>query len=597
METGRITISRNVVFDESAKTIVTEPEAFFEFPRDNPEIMDNAPSTTDSPDDRDSSRNELEHPRYNLRDRDDLRPPDRYIACTAIYNNPRTYEEALSGTDAIFWERAIHEELQAHSKNKTWEIVSLPKGRKPIGFIWVFKIKYPEDENMRRHKARLCAKGCSQHADIDYGEIFSPVVRYESIRVLLAIAVQCNLKAIQFDVSTAYLNSDLEKTTYMRIPDGLEVNDKNAVLKLNKAIYGLKQSGRCWNRKFDDFLKNLGFLQSSADKCVYIATIDNKKIYLALYVDDGLILAPDTNVLNKITDSLKLEFHITTSDLKYFVGMEIVRQPKSIHIHQKNYIFKLLQKFNMVDANVVTTLADPNVRLKKPANGEKQCNPPYREAGSLLFLSIVSRPDIAYAVSVVSRYLDNYDNSHWTAVKRIFRYLKGTDNFGIVYSNQPNALIGYSDSDHAGDVDTRRSTTGYAFILSGGCITWASKRQSTVSLSTTEAEFIAACEATKEAVWLRKLLNDIEHPCVLPTVLKVDNQSAIKLSKNPEFHRRSKHIDVRYQFICEKVKDCEIDTQYVATDNQCADIFTKALCRDKFETLRRCLNIIDIENA
>jgi len=514
------------------------------------------------------------------------------------YNNPRTYEEALSGTDAIFWERAIHEELQAHSKNKTWEIVSLPKGRKPIGFIWVFKIKYPEDENMRRHKARLCAKGCSQHADIDYGEIFSPVVRYESIRVLLAIAVQCNLKAIQFDVSTAYLNSDLEKTTYMRIPDGLEVNDKNAVLKLNKAIYGLKQSGRCWNRKFEDFLKNLGFLQSNADKCVYIATIDNKKIYLALYVDDGLILAPDTNVLNKITDSLKLEFHITTSDLKYFVGMEIVRQPKSIHIHQKNYIFKLLQKFNMVDANVVTTPADPNVRLKKPANGEKQCNPPYREAvGSLLFLSIVSRPDIAYAVSVVSRYLDNYDNSHWTAVKRIFRYLKGTDNFGIVYSNQPNALIGYSDSDHAGDVDTRRSTTGYAFILSGGCITWASKRQSTVSLSTTEAEFIAACEATKEAVWLRKLLNDIEHPCVLPTVLKVDNQRAIKLSKNPEFHRRSKHIDVRYQFICEKVKDCEIDTQYVATDNQCADIFTKALCRDKFETLRRCLNIIDIKNA
>ncbi|KAL7288350.1 hypothetical protein TKK_0017683 [Trichogramma kaykai] len=534
---------------------------------------------------------------YNLRARGNIQQPDWYghRVYAAFFDEPLTYRDAINCEDSDLWKRAIADELEAHARNKTWEITELPKSRRAVGFKWAFKIKNPGNDGARRYKARFCAQGFSQEAGTDYDEIFSPVVRFESIRVLLAIAVRDKLYSAQFDVSTAYLNSTLAETIYMRVPDGLVVNKNNAALRLKKAIYGLKQSGRCWNERFDTFIKRIGFKQSNADKCVYIGVIDNCKVYLALYVDDGLILCEKSDTLNKMLRLLESEFKIVSGELKLFVGMEILHERNFIFISQRDYIDKVLKRFGMIDANEISTPADPHARLSTN-NVTPNENVPYREAvGSLLFLSQVSRPDIAFATGVVSRYLDKYDESHWRAVKRIMRYLKATRNYGILYdpncSREP--LVAFSDADYANDMDTRRSTSGYAMMMCGGCVVWASRRQACVSLSTTEAEFIAASEATKEIVWLRKLLADIGCTCNDPTVLYMDNQSAIRLTRNPEFHRRSKHIDVRYHYIIEKIKENVIDSKFVKSGEQFADVLTKALPFDKFNVMRDYLNVIE----
>ena len=321
------------------------------------------------------------------------------------------------------------------------------------------------------------------------------------------------------------------------------------------------------------------------------------EMFLALYVDDGLILAEDVTALTSFTNELKKAFEVTVSDLGYFVGMEIKHDIEngSIFVHQRNYIKQIISRFNMEDAKTSSTPADPHTHLNLSMNAEsKEENIPYRQAvGCLMFTAIVSRPDIMYAVGVVSRYLTKHSTAHWNAVKRIIRYLKATSDLGIEYRKSANPTIsGFSDSDYANDLDTRRSTTGYLFQQSGGPVTWNSQRQATVSLSTTEAEYVAASHASKEATWLRHLLQDIGQSAKKPTMIFMDNQSAIRLVHNPKFHKRTKHIDVKYHYIREKYYNGEIDIKYVSTKNQLADILTKPLPKDQFEILRTDIGMI-----
>ncbi|XP_045507484.1 secreted RxLR effector protein 161-like [Colias croceus] len=232
--------------------------------------------------------------------------------------------------------------------------------------------------------------------------------------------------------------------------------------------------------------------------------------------------------------------------------------------------------------------ADPHVKLQKNETMPAY-NLPYREAvGSLIHLATVSRPDIMFAVSLVSQFLHNYNESHWNAVKKIFKYLRGTIDFGLCYQCKPQTsdLIGYSDADYANDVISRRSMTGYVFMKSGAAITWSSQRQHSVALSTTEAEFMAACVATKELMWLKQLFCDLGEYKQSSVCLNIDNQSAINVIKNSEFHKRCKHIDIKYNFVKEKYNEKIISLKYVSTDHQFADIFTKALPRDRFKLLR-----------
>jgi len=279
-------------------------------------------------------------------------------------------------------------------------------------------------------------------------------------------------------------------------------------------------------------------------------------------------------------------FSLKVGNVDTFVGMQIERNKsnKNIFMHQTAYILRIIKRFNMMDANPVSVPADSHTILTD--NDQDTVNVPYREAiGSLMFLALVTRPDIAFAVNVASRYVNNHKNNHWMAVKRIFTYLLSTIDYDLLYKNQDNnneILVGYSDADFAGDIDTRRSTTGYIFTIDNMPVTWTSQRQKLVTLSTTESEYVAAASAAKEIIWLRKLLKDIDCEMSAPTTLFVDNLSTVKLIKNPEFHKRTKHIDIKYHFIREKVVNQEIDVKHISSEKQMADLLTKALPRDRF---------------
>ncbi|CAH2102025.1 unnamed protein product [Euphydryas editha] len=303
---------------------------------------------------------------------------------------------------------------------------------------------------------------------------------------------------LQFDVKTAFLYGDITEDIYMYPPEGINA-PPNYVCKLKRSLYGLKQAPRCWNNKFKSVLNKFGFENSHSDQSVYIGCIEGTKVYLLLYVDDGLIISKKKDVISKVVNDLKANFEIRTMEAKNFVGLQIERFDKRIFIHQKKYIEKLLIKFNMNDSNGNSIPVDPHTILEKVETAAEE-NIPYREAvGSLMHLAIVSRPDIMFGVSLVSRFMNCYNNTHWAGIKRIFRYLKETKEYGLLYSSMKNNIIeGYSDSDYAADTDTRRSTTGYVFIKNGGAVTWASQRQQCIALSTTEAEFMAACSATKK---------------------------------------------------------------------------------------------------
>ena len=496
---------------------------------------------------------------------------------------PRTYAEALNGSQKNEWSKAIKEELSAHKENKTWTAVKRSDQR-TLTTKWIFTIKKNDSNQIERYKARLCARGFNQIKDIDYQEIFSPTTRYDSIRIILSVAAKANLQIQQFDVKTAFLNGFLEEDIFIDIPEGLSIKG-NFVLKLNKSLYGLKQASRCWNKTFTEFLLKYGFVQSQADQCIYIGLFNGTKVFLIIYVDDALVISSDKLLIKEIIEYLKQAFKIKELSFKYFVGMQIDYVDNSLYIHQENYINQIIDKFCMSDANPVNTPADVNVILKKNSD-EIVVNFPYREAiGCLLFLSSVSRPDISFAVNVLSRYVNNPGPQHVNALKRVIRYLIKTKNLCIKYSGESSGLVGYSDSDFANDIDTRKSITGYLFMMNGGPITWSSQKQKTIALSTTEAEYVAASESAKEILWLQQLLSDLgeSYDC---TTLNIDNQSAIKLINNPVYHKRTKHIDIKYKFVREKVELGLIKINYVPSNCQLADILTKALPTQTFVYLR-----------
>lgn len=504
---------------------------------------------------------------------------------------PETYQEAKNSPEAHQWQQSIEEELNAHEKNRTWELVEKPQGAKVIGCKWVFRTKDLKSGTL--YKARLCAKGCAQKKGIDYNETFSPTVRYDSIRIVLSEVAQHNLEMVQFDVKTAFLYGDIQENIYMKPPEGLKVPEiNNVVCKLNRSLYGLKQAPRCWNNKFDSTLKQYGFVNSYADRCVYTASINHKKTYLLLFVDDGLLISDDISIMNKIIKSLKENFDIKLCEPHNFVGLQIERTNGGLFVHQQKYVEQVLIKFDLCNANSNHIPVDPHTRLERAEQAEDK-SIPYREAvGSLMHLAIVSRPDIMFAVSMVSRYLNCYDHTHYAVVKKIMKYLKETKDYGLNYTSMMQHQVeGYSDADYANDTTTRRSMTGYVFMKNGAAVTWASQRQASVALSTTEAEFMAACAATKEAMWIRQLLKDIGEYKQNLICLNIDNQSAICVIKNVDYHKRCKHIEVRYNFVKERYVDKQIDLNYICTNEQNADIFTKALPKDRFQYLRTKLGV------
>lgn len=387
---------------------------------------------------------------------------------------------------------------------------------KIIDSKWVFKLMRDNNGNVYRFKARLCARGFMQQQGVDFTETFVPV-RYDSLRMLLAVIAAKDLELTQFDVQTAFLHGELKEEICMAVPEGLKVEKPSdrIVYRLRKALYGFEQVPRYWNKKFCVFLKEFNFKEIEANKCIFIENVEGFVVYLALFVDDGLIAAKSRVILETVIEYLNGAFKITLSDTSMFVDMQIERdrEKKSVFVQQSAYAKRVIDKFRMSGANPVSILPDSHTVLHPITKNEVESEIVlYRETvGSLMFLAIVSRPDIAYSVNLVSKYLNNHNDSHWRTVKRIFAYLTGTSEYGIEFRGGENALklVGYSDADYANDTETRKSTTDYFFELKYGPITWCSKKRSFVTMSTMESEYVAASAATREAVWLRRFMRNI----------------------------------------------------------------------------------------
>ena len=520
---------------------------------------------------------------------------------------PLSVEEALSSDDCHEWTRAMQEEIDALDKNETWTLVdSVLKGRKTVKSKWVFKVKTKPDGSLDRYKARLVAKGYTQREGIDYTETFAPVVRYESVRTLIAISALEDLEMCQFDIKTAFLYGHLKEDIYMNQPEGYE-DGSGRVCKLQKGLYGLKQSPRCWNDKFHSFLSSYGLIRSEADHSVYQSQSSSEKIILGLYVDDGLLCCSSKRTMERMLQEMSNNFEVKVGDPSCFVGLELKRDrdKRRIEVCQKGYIKRVLEKYNMSNCTSAVTPGDSGLKLSKsmsPSTAEEKeemKNVPYRQAiGSLNFISVCTRPDISYELSRCAQFCENPGQQHWTRVKRILRYLQGSKERKLVYELPSSSIptfepIGYSDSDWAGCPDSRRSTTGFIFTLAGAPVTWSSKQQKTVALSSTEAEYMSASDSAKDAKWIRQLLHDLGYECLTPTPIMVDNQGAIHLSKNPGHHQRTKHIDIKYHFIRQEHENGVIELKYLPTQEQPADMMTKTLVGSKLESCCRRLNLVD----
>ncbi|MCP4492594.1 MAG: DDE-type integrase/transposase/recombinase [Gammaproteobacteria bacterium] len=525
---------------------------------------------------------------------------DEYVSVLDEYafagaeDDPKTIQEALQRPDAKQWKEAADEEFQALQDNGTWELVPLPAGRKAIGSRWVFRVKRDEDGRSLRHKARLVAQGFSQRPGVDYEETFAPVVRFDAIRTLVALAASTGYLLHQVDVETAFLHGRLEEEVYMKQPPGYEdVSNPNAVCRLIKSLYGLKQSPRAWNLALHEHLLKTGFKQSSSDPCIYVyETATSEWLLLAIYVDDILIVAPSEAKMQWVKARLAARFKI--KDLgraHHLLGMKIRRNEAGILMTQTHYIEDLIKKMGFEEAKPMSTPADPNVALVMNDGYSADVDLKMYQAlvGSLLYAAVATRPDIAHAVGVVCRFTSRPTTVHYTAAKRILRYLKATKELGLYYragQDDIQQLIGYCDADWAGDKETRRSTMGHCFQLANCVISWISQRQPVVTLSSTEAEYVALSSAAQQAVWLRGLLKNLGYPQKKATTILEDNQGAICLARNPVAQRKTKHIDLRHHYIREKVTDDTLDLQFIGTSEMVADLLTKPLHRATFERLR-----------
>lgn len=512
---------------------------------------------------------------------------------------PKSYAEALSCDDAAQWQRAIDEELNAHAKNSTWEIVPRNDETREITSKWIFKLKQNAEGKVERYKARLVARGFVQTEGIDYGEIFSPVVRMDSLRLLFSICAQFNLHYAQFDVTTAFLNGEIEEDLYLAPPDGLEIKE-GFTCKLRRSLYGLKQAPRCWNTKFVEMLKLFEMRQTQCDSCVFVGS-GNKMIFLALYVDDGLIFAESELTIQRVIGYLKKHFEVKLLNSACFLGLEIVqdREKSSIFLHQRGYIKRLLERFKMSDSKGVATPLESGHSLNKPETlKEKPVEGiPYAEAiGSLLYCGMSTRPDIAYALSVLSKFTKEPRQLHWKGVKRVMRYLKATLNQGLMYRavDEPKVTC-YVDADYAGDQQNRRSTSGMVTFINTGPISFKAKQQDTVATSTTQAEYVACYVGVKDLIWITRFIDELGVPMDNQGWLMCDNQGAIRLVKNPEFHDRTKHIETKFHFIREYWTAGVFELRYVQTDEQRADIFTKALTAVKHNHLKEEIGCVVLD--
>lgn len=516
------------------------------------------------------------------------------IICN-VENDPKTYTEAMTSRDASFWKEAINEEMDSLLFNNTWVIVDLPPGSKSIGNKWVFKRKYNVDGSIQTFKARLVAKGFKQKEGVDYFDTYAPVARIASIRVLLALASINKLYVHQMDVKTAFLNGDLEEEVYMDQPEGfvLPGNEKK-VCRLVKSLYGLKQAPKQWHEKFDNVILSNGFVHNDADKCIYSKFTDEYGVIICLYVDDMLIVGTNMKGIDETKKYLTSSFKMKDlNEVDMILGIKVRKNSGGYSLSQTHYVDKIVSKFSDLNFKESNSPYDTSVKLEENS-GRAIDQLKYASAiGSLMYAMHCTRPDIAFAVCKLSRYTSNPGASHWKAIGRIFGYLKRTKDFGLHYEGYPAVLEGYSDASWITSVSDNKSTSGYVFTLGGSAVSWSSKKQTCITHSTMESEFVALAAAGKEAEWLRNLLLDIElWPQPMPAIsLYCDSEATMSSALNRSYNGRSRHISLRHSYIRQLVEDGVITITYVKSCKNIADPLTKGLSRDMVQSTSRGMGL------
>lgn len=603
-EKEQIITARNIIFDERKKDKLVHIQNIIESKEEKVKEENETKEKDDDTAEKDDENIEMENEVRQRRGKRTIKLPSRYddyevelmaalSSETFLSEVPENYEDAMKIGNG--WDIAIKEELSSLAKNKTWDIVSRPENTEIIDSRWVFREKQSDDKTIK--KARLVARGYQQK-DLSE-EVYSPVARMLTIRLLLSLSVENGMHIHQLDVKCAFLNGILKKPVYMHIPEGIQGVAAGKVCKLRKSLYGLRQSPKCWYDKLNEYLLNVGFKRSKTDPCLYY----KRMLFLLIHVDDLIITSKSLEEICTVKLDLVKKFEmkdLTNENKIKFLGLNILKTDNGLFIHQRDTVEKILDLFNMSECKPSKIPIVPKLNLKFVKENDKQnLKLPYRELiGCLMYVMLGSRPDLSFAVTYFSQFQNCFSNEHWLNLKQVLRYLKLTIDYGINYSKSENSnkcdvISAYVDSDFANDCNDRKSITGFVIKILNNVVFWKTRKQTTVSLSSAEAEYVALSSCTVECVFIAHLLEDIFEGKIYPIQIFEDNQSCIMIASTLET-KRSKHIDVKHHFVRDCVAEGIVNLNYISTNEQIADMFTKPLSDVKLTYFRNKLNVFSM---
>lgn len=506
-----------------------------------------------------------------------------------LEGEPKSYKEAMEREDSVRWKEAIDKEIKQLKDNDTWSLVSkVPEGKEIISSKWVLK-KKKNEQNEEIYKARLVARGFEQTESLGSShDLYAPVAQMNTFRTFMSVATKLNLKVNQMDVCGAFLNSKIDDEIYLELPEGAGLESKYC--KLQKSIYGLKKSPKYWNSTINDVLLSMGFKSSDKDCCLYSKCKGGVKTFLLLYVDDILYFGNDEGECNSLCNTLCSTFKMKKMGIiSKYLGMNVRQEEGVTFISQEEYLSNLLASYGMSNCKPLSLPIDKNFKfdlLKREGSESKYIENKCRELiGKLMYVVIATRPDLCAVVCILSRYQACASKLLYKLLLNVLRYIKGTLHLCLKFTNNCNDdVIGFVDSDWGGCTD-RKSTTGCIFKVFGNSVVWFTRKQQSVALSSTEAEYVALSQAISEACWLKALLVDFGFN-LGPIKLFEDNQSTIKMAHMSTSTSRVKHLEIRRAFVKEKLEKGIINLEYVSTSEQLGDIFTKPLGGVQFEKLR-----------
>ncbi|CAM9579626.1 unnamed protein product, partial [Chrysoparadoxa australica] len=499
--------------------------------------------------------------------------------------DPKTLKEALDTTDAVQWQAAVDSELSSLRDMEVYEVVeekSLPRGTRVLSSKLILKTKYGADGELLKHKARLVVRGFEQRPGIDFVSKYSPVIGFGAARLIFSMACSLEWELEAFDVVTAFLHGKLKETVYVRPPKGCE--KPGNVWRLRRALYGLVQAPQAFSETVVEVLTSVGLTRSKVDPNLFYRTDGNKvKCVIACYVDDGLMSYEPSyrSTVDSMMDAIRLMLKIKRlGAVESFLGWKVQRTKGTLRLSQRQAVLDLLSHHSVELGTLreFSTPAVPGTRLSPLSDGEQVVDiHTYRSVcGSLLYIAMCTRPDIATAVREVCKHVQAASMKHWQAVRRICGYLKGTADYGLTYNKGDPKLTAFCDASYASADDQYKSVSGFVAVHGGAAISWFSRLQRVTAQSTAEAEYIAMAEAAKELLYLAQLSDELGMD-YRPIPLLSDCQSALFVALNAGVHRKVKHIGVRFHLIRESIASGDIQISYIPTGKQTADILTKAL--------------------